>query len=117
MSNQEDIRENDSQQQKKKRKKPPKVQWTWIDEEVLHLIAAVEEYKCIWDVRTNDYRDLVKRNAAWRLISETVFADKITPDQLKVNQCILICLFSFTIFILFDSASGEMASIELYTPR
>lgn len=70
---------------KKNRKQPPRVQYPWTDGDIFKLIAAVEENLCLWDTRRNDNKDLIQRNAAWRRISEDVFKEQITVEQLKVN--------------------------------
>lgn len=93
----------DSQAVKKKRKAAPKVQCLWTDESILKLIAAVEENACVWDARSKDNKGLVKRNAAWRLISDTVFGGEISAEQLKVNliELTFVCVVMLFVSIEF----------------
>lgn len=64
----------------------------WSKEMVFKLIAAVEEFVCIWDARCNEYRDLTKRTAAWQRIEEDTFENAIPFEQLKV--CSVLCPLS-----------------------
>lgn len=70
-----------------------KVGTFWKDDMVYKLIKIVEEYPCLWDARSVDNRNAVKRASTWRAISQQEFNGQIDADQLRVNVCNLV--FSF----------------------
>lgn len=97
MSDSEDIFNNNEgvgeSSKKRNRKAPPKISFNWTGEDTEKLISEVEVNGCLWDARLKENHDLVKRNAAWRTISEKSFNGAISSDQLKVKWQALTCTY------------------------
>lgn len=67
----------------KKKRKARVILAEWTDEKIVSLIGAVEQEPQLWVASLEEYRNKVTRDAAWKSISEIVFENSITPEELN----------------------------------
>lgn len=66
----------------KKKQEKPKVTSEWTDDEIFKLISCVENVPILWDAQDAQYRNKVKRQSAWRDMSELNFGSKFADNEL-----------------------------------
>ena len=75
------------------RRKQRKIQICWNDECVHKLIVAVKSEQLLWNPSLQEYKHRVKRDAAWKSISENVFSNEIDPIDLNMKWQNLRCQY------------------------
>lgn len=65
------------------KRKPRKIAVDFTEDQVTSLIAAVESEPILWNAALEEYRDKLKRDAAWSNISKCIFVNEIGPLDLN----------------------------------
>lgn len=71
-------------QAKPKRKPPTKVEYKWTVAEQEQLIAKVEEFACIYDEGSEQNKDKMRRDSAWRSVA-AIFGGSISEAQCRAK--------------------------------
>lgn len=74
---------------KRIRKQPNrKVIDSWSDEDIIKLIGGVELKICLWDARSDEYKNKTSRENAWREVAK-IFDNKTAVQQLAAKWQLL----------------------------
>lgn len=73
--------EDESNIPTKKRRVKPKVVKEWDEDEIFKLIAAVEDYPCIWNAGEEMYHNKSARENAWQTIGDIFNGKYDTSDM------------------------------------
>lgn len=99
-----------------KKRKSRKITTDWTDEKVAALIGSVEDEPVLWNATLQEYRNKIKRDSAWKNMSEVVFENAIGPSELNTKWQSLRCQYKDQLNRAIKKKSGQ-GTDENYTVR